>query len=671
MKKFAKVLFHDFRLLFIILSILWMELLLKYYCFGMVFDVGIIYVTLFTVPIACLLCVLSSLFSEKTNKAVFSIIIFSLGIFYMAQFVYYTVFKAFLMPDKLNMADDVMSSFLGEAIDAFITVIPYTLLIFLPFVFLVVHFFGVVERSGQTSEFFGMINFKLLFFYIVIFVITQVLAVSLVYISNYGIISPKAIYTDAFSPELSMRNFGNITTVRLSVNQLLLENEVEEASNDASLGASSEPEENTLPQEEVEANDHDANILSIDFETLAELENDAEIKDMHVYFSVQEPTLQNEYTGMFEGKNLIFITAEGLWQYAVNEQYTPNLYKLTNEGFVFENFYNPLWWNSTNDGEFVATNGLYPLNYTRAFYESYDNLLPFTMGNILSEEGYETTAYHNHYYNYYDRDLTHPNMGYDYYGLGNGLEVSETWPESDLEMMELTIAPALESGEPFHLYYMTISGHMYYTFEGNSMAAKNRDAVESLDMSEEAKAYIACHIELDNAIGYILDELKAAGELENTVICMSSDHYPYGLSEETLTEFHGSMPDEFELHRSPLIIWSGDMEEPIYIDKVSSSVDILPTLLNLFGAEYDSRLLSGKDILSDTPGIALFSNQSFITDEGRYSSVDDRWYPNDDSNTDYSYAAEIFDQLQQTIDYNEKIIMTDYYRYLFDDESWE
>ncbi len=670
MKKFAKILLHDFRLLFIIVSVLWMELLLKYYCFGIVFDIGFIFVVLFTLPVACILCVLSSLYDEKVNKIVFSGIIFLLGFFYMAQLIYYTVFKAFLMPDKLNMADDVVSSFLGDAIYAFITVLPYTVLIFLPFIFLVVHFFRAMEKTGQTSEFFSIINFKLLMLYASLFVVTQIFAVSMVYGYSQGILSPKSIYTDAFSPELSMRNFGNITTVRLSMNQLIFENEALEVDSDVSQITSSQPEESVSSQE-AKAIDYDANILPIDFEALVELEDDSVIKNMHMYFSQQEPTLKNEYTGMFEGKNLIFITAEGLWQYAVNEEYTPNLHKLASQGFVFENFYNPLWWNSTNDGEFVATNGLYPLNYTRAFYESSDNLLPFTMGNILAQEGYETTAYHNHYYDYYDRDLTHPNMGYDYYGLGNGLDVSETWPESDLEMMELTIPSALESDAPFHLYYMTISGHMYYTFEGNSMATKNRDTVESLDMSEEAKAYIACQIELDNALGYILDELKAAGELENTVICISSDHYPYGLSEETLAEFHGSMPDEFELHRSPLIIWSGDMEEPIYVDKVSSSVDILPTLLNLFGADYDSRLLSGRDILSDEAGLALFSNQSFITDEGRYSALFDEWYPNDDSDTDYYYATEIFNRLQQVANYNEKIIMMDYYRYLFADENQE
>ncbi len=662
-----KIFNRCFRLLFILFSILWMELLLRQYCFSIVFDARFIYVVLFTIPITCLIYLLSSLFTQKINMVIFMLTMVLLGLFYSAQLSYYTVFKAFLMPDKLTLADDVFSSFLGAAIDAFLAVLPYTLLIFSPLIALVFYLIiRAIKKSAQPLAMFDRLTPAPLVFCTLFLLTTQILSIAAVHSSNNGILSPQAIYTHAFSPELSMRNFGALTTLRLNIAQLFFKEDAPTSNNitSSSTVPAPVPASSSVP-DDITATNYSANILPIDFEALAALEDNTTIANMHLFFASQQPTLQNEYTGMFEGKNLIFITAEALAPYAINEQYTPTLYALANEGFVFENFYTPLWWNSTNDGEFVSTNGLYPLSYTRAFYETHDNLLPFTMGNALAEEGYETIAYHNHYYNYYDRNLTHPNMGYDFYGLGNGLNVTETWPESDLEMMELTIGPALEGDDPFHLYYMTVSGHMYYTLESNYISFKNYDAVASLDMSEEAQAYIACQIELDLALEYILEQLELAGQLENTVICISSDHYPYGLSEQTLTEFLSTTPDEFELHRNSLILWSGDMQQPIYINKVSSSVDILPTLLNLFGISYDSRLLSGRDILSTAPGVALFSNQSFITDEGRYSAVADTWYPNDGSNADYSYASETFAYLQQLTAYNEQIITTDYYRYLF------
>ncbi len=661
-----KIINDIFKIVFMTASILWMEFVLRLYCFDGTLNGGFAYVALFTLPIASLLTFVSSLFTCKINRAIYAVILLLHSCWYVVQCVYYTVFKAFFLLDKLDMADDVLNSYSAEAFDGFVTALPILIVLLLPILLLLA--LNIIESKKSKIRWYAPINIKSMAVYVAFFAVTQFVAVTVTINSTDGILSPAAVYTKAWTPELSMRNFGALTTLRLNLKQLLFDDAAVEV---ADVQPESVPEPIqpvTDTQDEIieEQTIYEPNIMSIDFDELIAEETDAEIIDMHSYYSTREATMQNEYTGMFEGKNLIFITAEGFWQYAVNEQYTPTLYRLANEGFVFENFYNPLWWSSTTDGEFVATNGLYPLNYTWAFYETHDNLMPFTMGNMLAAQGYPTTAYHNNTFTYYERQLTHPNMGYDYYGVGNGLEVTPTWPQSDLEMMELTIPQALDGATPFHLYYMTISGHLYYTFEGNSMASKNSEAVEDLDMSQGAKAYIACQIELDKALEYIIAELDEAGELENTVICLSSDHYPYGLSEEETAEFHGSVPDEFELHRSSLIIWSGDMQQPIYVDKVASSVDILPTLLNLFGLEYDSRLLSGKDILSDSPGVVLFSNQSFITDEGRYSSLTDEWTPNEGSEATTDYAAEIFSDLQQLLSYNENVIIKDYYRSVFE-----
>ncbi len=667
MQKIYPVFKNSFRFIFLTVSILWMELLLRclFFGFGSIFSSEIIYTILFTIPIATALSAVCSVFNDFINKIVFTISMFALTCWYVAAAVYYTIFKSFLLLDKLYMATDVFTAFGSEAVDGFINTLPIVIAIFTPFVALTIICF-VPAIFNSVKPCFYQLNIKEVSLYLLLFFATQFFALYSINISTNGILSPKAVYTTAWTPELSMRNFGVLTTLRLNIVDM----------NDMANNAvavidytTTTPAESTIEQEDDKPEPeivYSENILPIDFEQLIQDETDQNIADIHLFLSQREPTLKNEYTAMFEGKNLIFITAEGFGQFAVNKDYTPTLYKLANEGFVFNNFYNPLWWSSTIDGEFVATNGLYALSNTQAFYETADNLMPFTMGNMLLVQGYVTTAYHNHTYDYYSRDLTHPNMGYDYYGIGNGLEMTETWPESDLEMMELTIPDTLNGEKPFHNYYMTVSGHLYYTFDGNAMSSKNREAVDDLDMSEEAKAYIACHIELDNALNYILEELVAAGELENTVICLSGDHYPYGLSESTLMEFNGGALDEFELHASTLILWSGDMQEPILIDKVCSSVDILPTLLNLFGLEYDSRLLMGTDILSTAPGIALFSHNGFISDEGRYSAITDSWQPNTESEKDSSYAANIFTYLQQIKEYNEKIIMNDYYSYIFD-----
>ncbi len=309
---------------------------------------------------------------------------------------------------------------------------------------------------------------------------------------------------------------------------------------------------------------------------------------------------------------------------------------------------------STCDGEYVACTSLIPKSGVWSFYQSRNNDMYFCMGNQLRRLGYPTRAWHDHTWDYYRRDVSHPNMGYDYKGVGNGLDIKKTWPESDLEMMQVTI-PEYINDVPFHTYYMTVSGHMNYTFMGNAMAAKHKDEVADLDMSENARAYKACQIELDRALSYLLEQLEAAGQLENTVICLSGDHYPYALDKSVIDEMAGhEVEDNFEIYHSTLILWSGSMTEPVVVDKPCESLDIIPTLSNLFGLSYDSRLLMGRDILSDSSPLVVFSNRSFITDLGRYNSKTDTFTANDGVTAPEGYARSKISEVKDEFAYSVK-----------------
>mgnify|MGYP000568022791 CR=1 FL=1 len=130
-----------------------------------------------------------------------------------------------------------------------------------------------------------------------------------------------------------------------------------------------------------------------------------------------------------------------------------------------------------------------------------------------------------------------------------------------------------------------------------------------LPYSEPVKCYLASQLELELAVSSLVEQLEEAGKLEDTVIVLSADHYPYGLTDEEYSELLGHTVDPvFEIYENSLILWSADMEEPVYVDKYCSSLDLLPTLSNLFGLEYDSRLMMGSDILSDEPALVIFAN---------------------------------------------------------------
>jgi len=337
-------------------------------------------------------------------------------------------------------------------------------------------------------------------------------------------------------------------------------------------------------------------------------------------------------------------------------------YPMANNGYVFNNFYNPVWGVSTSDGEYVATTGLIPKAGVWSLPVSGENYMPYTMGNHLRPLGYKTLAFHNHTYSYYKRNISHPNMGYDYYGVGNGLVMDNRWPRSDLQMMEITVDRYIDS-QPFHTYYMTVSGHLLYTFTGNSMAAKNKAVVENLPYSSNVRAYLATQVEFDRAMEYLLKRLREAGIADKTLIAISADHYPYGLQPEEINELAGFTVDKtFEQYRSKFILYVDGMESPVVIDKPVSSLDIIPTIANLMGLDYDSRLYMGQDMFSDNQPLIIFVDRSFITEKGRYSAKTKTFYWNDGYAEDEQYVKNMIKYVNAKFFYSAKILEQDYYQ---------
>lgn len=428
----------------------------------------------------------------------------------------------------------------------------------------------------------------------------------------------------------------------------------------------------------------DTHEFELDYEALHELaENDKQIW-LADYIQGMEPASFNEYTGIFDGYNLIYITAESFSPYAIREDVTPTLYRLTHSGFIFENYYVPLWQTSTSDGEYINCTGLIP-DGQFSMRESGDNDLPYTLPAFFASQDTDSYAYHNNSLSYYDRYVTHTNLGYDFKACRLGklpadpweqqlfpMEHPNQWPASDLEMMQGTVDEYIHK-DRFHAYYMTVSGHMYYTFGGNDMAAKNRESVEQLDLSENGKAYIACNVELDKALEYLLEQLEAAGQLEKTVICLSADHYPYCMTDTQYEELAGKdLSQGMDLYRNSLILWNAGMEEPVTVTKACGPMDLVPTLLNLFGFSYDSRMYAGRDIFSEEEGMVIFNDRSFVTDSVVYnkSTRQTIWLQKPDGNDIVSdadkeiYFADMEQEVKERCQFSSYVLEEDYYGYV-------
>ena len=408
------------------------------------------------------------------------------------------------------------------------------------------------------------------------------------------------------------------------------------------------------------------NVLSIDFQALAASESRDEIREVHQYFASREASAQNEKTGLFRGCNLILITAESFSPLAVDPERTPTLYKLMTEGFSFTNYYVPDWGVSTTDGEYAHLTGTIPKSGAWSFSQSSENYMPLTMAQQLIRLGYSAYAYHPHDYDYYGRDAYLENLGYEYKALGSGLAVAEQWPESDVEMVDLSVGEYLRD-TPFTVYYMTVSGHREYAFSTNAMAAKHAAAVSGTGFSEEVQAYLACQLELEEALSLLLRRLEAAGVLEDTVIVLTADHYPSGLSEEALAELLGHAPgSDFERYRSGLILWKAGLT-PETIDSPMSHLDLLPTLSNLFGLEFDTRLYMGRDVFSNAPSLVVLRNRSWMTDIATYNAETGEVISRTGEPVPKSYVNEINAEVNNRFTVSARIVQYDYWRILFGD----
>ncbi len=638
-------------LIYYILFIVYEELIFSCLVYK-TFPTSLWLIILFSIPIAVILNLITSVFKPKINKFLTYIITIAFIILFSAQIVYYSMYEAIISFFSM-MHGGQITEFMEAIIDVVLRNWYGIALFALPLVILIV-------LSKKKVLLFERNSLKEIAIKMTSVVVVHLVALLCVNLINTNMMySNKNLYYNIHIPKVTANRMGLLTTMRLDLQRFIFGFE-EKLSVETS----------TTPIEEEE---NSYNVTYIDFDKLIQNEENNTIKEMHEYFSSQEASKKNKYTGMFKGKNLIVLVGESFSSLAIREDLTPNLYKLYKEGFQFDNFYTPIFPVSTADGEYITDTSLIPKEGVWSFLKIAGNYMPYSYPNVFEKQGYSSNAYHNHTATYYERDKYIETMGYNsYLAVGTGLEDrmdTSNWPNSDYEMVKTTMDDYINN-EKFMAYYMTVSGHMNYTKIGNMMVYRNWDQVKDLPYSHKAKSYLAANIELDKAVGELIRRLEEAGKLEDTVIVISGDHYPYGLTLEEINELSTfERDDKFEKYRMPFLIWSGSMKDPIKVEKIGSSLDVLPTVLNLFGAEFDSRLLIGRDILSDTEPLVIFSDRSFITDKGKYNAVTGEFIANEGTTVEEGYVDKINTIIYKKYQMSRLILENDYYKHIFKTEN--
>lgn len=329
---------------------------------------------------------------------------------------------------------------------------------------------------------------------------------------------------------------------------------------------------------------------------------------------------ENEYTGVFEGMNLIFIVGESFDSIVVDEFLTPNIYKLKSEGIDLQNHYTPVFPRTTCDSEVIFNTSIIPsIQDGPTCYTYNSNSYTSSLAESFNNEGYVTTGFHSNYKEFYTRDLVYNGFLYDSFYGQHELDLDETEKRYDSTFFEKTIDYSIHEDEPFFSMLLTLSGHSPYD-SSNIAAASHYDEVDAHygdSVPDSIKYYIASQIETDILIGELLDYLELKGLLDNTVIVLTNDHYPYALDEEDYEEYKG-IEEDYEKNAGVMYIWGNNIVHA-EISKLTSSFDFLPTMLNMFGLDGNYSNYVGNDMFSnDYDPIVYFKDYSIYDGEDLY-----------------------------------------------------
>ena len=395
--------------------------------------------------------------------------------------------------------------------------------------------------------------------------------------------------------------------------------------------------------------------LDAKFNTLFGYDNAA--KDFRDYYSKNTIELKNnEYSNIFEGKNIIVIHAESIQDAAINQEFngekvTPNLNRIKDEGIYFSNFYSQASSGTSSDSEFTFASSLFPVT-NGSVAVSYWNREYETLQKLLKEKGYNTLSFHANNGDFWNRNNLHKSLGYNTFYSKSSYSVDEEniigLGLSDKEFFKQTV-PILkkeydENGK-FMATLIMLSNHTPFD-------ALDKYGEFDTDIKEDGKVYPymedtklgnyfkSAHY-ADSAIGELFEELDSEGLLDNTVVVIYGDHdaklpkkdyerlYNYdketdGIIDKEDENYKPVDYYEYEINRAvPLIIWTKDTKFNKTVNTAMGMVDVMPTLSNMFGLKPTYAL--GNDIMGLDNNLVAFPNGNWLTNDIYYNSQKDEY----------------------------------------------
>ena len=471
-------------------------------------------------------------------------------------------------------------------------------------------------------------------------------------------VSNKKLFKSPSIPSIAVKQFGITTFGILDVNNYFFPAKVSEE-------YKIENESNKYAKENTTRKFDDTN-----WNNLIDNETNETLNTLNKYFINNDISDINNYTGMFKDKNLIVIMLESVNDIIINKEDYPNFYKMYSEGWHWKNNYSPRNSCSTGNNEMSGMTSLFSIYNTCTANNYRKNTYFEAIFNLFNNKGYNTFSAHDYTKHYYYRNEIHTNMGSNaYYGVEKlGIEYSsiyKNWASDEDFMNKVLELIDNVDNKNFMAWLTTVSSHQpyyYSSIEGD----KYLSLYEDMDIRTDLKRYKSKLKILDNALGILLNGLEEKGILDDTVIVMYGDHYPYGLSTDTInTVLDYDTNVDYENERVPFVIYNNGIESKEF-ESYTSYINILPTVANLFDLDYDPRLYMGSDLLSkDYESMVIFADGSWKNEYAYYnasrSSIE--YY------TDKTYTIEELQNINNKIDLKIKMsglaIKNNYFNYLY------
>ncbi len=388
-------------------------------------------------------------------------------------------------------------------------------------------------------------------------------------------------------------------------------------------------------------------------------------EEIDAYFRAREETGDNEMTGIFEGKNVIFVLMESMDDWTIGE-HTPTINKLMAEGINFTDFYTPAYGSvrtfntefCANTGSFLSSQGGYAFDYvTNDFRQS--------LASLLTDRGYSAKVYHYNSPNFYSRGVFSPAMGYEEYVCYEDYVTEENkkdlYDDQFLFDNEEICGDFFREGQKLN-FIITRSAHLSYKYNEvlSHWALKKYPQYRGLTGHEELDCmYVKARL-VDDMFARLLQELEEKGELHNTVIVAYTDHYTYGFKDEEVLYAQSGVEDALLLEKTPFFIWNADGPS-MEVTKTCNTSDILPTVLNLMGVESPYRYI-GQDAFDESYiGYALFPNGSWVSNGVAYSTLSGLMVLEDGKEVTDRYLADMNSLVMAYVRTNNLILQSDYY----------